>query len=561
MALLFMDGFDNYNFLRLKWQENTRRSTFFIEDGVGRSGAAGLKIYADATADTEFLGHVFENNLDHLVFGFAFKKIKVDGGYVRISFNDGETKQNQVDLYSTGIKWTLGDDSAESSVLSCLTFNAWNYVEFKVKFHATLGEVHIRSGESEVLTLSGVNTIMTANPYADRIRLQNKRVADTNEDYAYIDDVYLCDTTGTINNDFLGNCEVNSYRPISQGSNSDFLLPPTVSGVDNYTMVDDRQVNNTEQITETFYVHSSGDDGCNCHTFGWEDGNDSTGHGTKLFLERTANYEAENILFIRFTKLNIPRHAKITSCTLNIYIEDYYTSSSRVLNSWVGFENTASGVISPTNYTDLNSRDMTGCYGTYNMIRQDLAQQPQNIEMKNYLQELVSRPDWLESDNSVLYMIKPQVYTYPQDLDPSTSPAIRFRSYDYYSDPYNVNSPNLNVTWEIPSESPDDDYISSENSNDSDTYNIDTVSGTGQIFGVSTSVVAKTFLNRSNPNDMTLCNTTIIGGTTYSGVSKTPYDYYYLNYQLISEQNPATSSTWTKEEITASEFGFTTISG
>ena len=136
MSLLFIDGFDNYTHLPLKWPEQTRDSNMYIKQSIGRKGTAGLNIYSGTMVQTwssEYIGYNFDPS-EEIIIGFAFKKLISDYGYVELSFryaNDVETDgtmQNYIRLYDDSIIYRNADSSTEQGAINSLVFNEWNYL-------------------------------------------------------------------------------------------------------------------------------------------------------------------------------------------------------------------------------------------------------------------------------------------------------------------------------------------------------------------------------------------------------------------------------------------------
>lgn len=236
MALLFMDGFghmdDGYEDYG-KWDNSTG---FNYTTTDGRTGGYGV-----------LLGNIVEKsfpNTSEVIIGFAMYLGSLNDSLPILKFEDGVTSQLSIRCTTDGsIKAYRGSSTllGSSSPGVCVV-GQWDYIEFKVVFNGTTGSVEAVLNGTTVLTLTGINTISTANAYFNNIIL---------DDVIYrIDDLYVCDTTGTVNNDFLGDVTITALYPTSDGTNSDFT--PS-SGVDNYLMVDDPQITNgtTYNISET----------------------------------------------------------------------------------------------------------------------------------------------------------------------------------------------------------------------------------------------------------------------------------------------------------------------
>jgi hypothetical protein len=122
--------------------------------------------------------------------------------------------------------------------------NTWYYAEMKAYCASSGGYVIVRLNGVEILNVSGINTAYSSgNPNTGRVKILG-------HDQFYFDDWYICDNSGTKNNDFLGDIKVLSYTPSRSGSRIDF----TPVGADsNY-----QAVNEALQNSDTNYVTQSG---------------------------------------------------------------------------------------------------------------------------------------------------------------------------------------------------------------------------------------------------------------------------------------------------------------
>ena len=128
-----------------------------------------------------------------------------------------------------------------STVLATATTNAflpssWYYFEIKVVIHDTLGSVvcHLDGVNVSFSTpLTGIDTRNGGTGIVDTFRIDGQSTSP----YMMVDDLYLCDATGTTNNDFLGNCVVESLLP--QVGNGDLTGLTPSTGTDHGAMVDD----------------------------------------------------------------------------------------------------------------------------------------------------------------------------------------------------------------------------------------------------------------------------------------------------------------------------------
>ncbi len=545
MSLLFFDSFKNYTFLPLKWEEYTKNCQFYITEGVGRKSGTALRIYSDFTdVNYDHIGKKLDGNYEEIIIGFAFKKVKEDFGFIEVDFNDGNNIQSKIKLFNESFIWYNGDETINQGVNYCLQFNDWNYFEAKIKTHTVSGTVDIRINEYTALSLQNINTASTPNNYIDRIRFRLRHYADTNEDYAYIEDLYISDTFGDTNNNFLGNCEISTVYPISQGSSSQFELAPTYSGVENCTLIDEQvyQEDTTITYNNTFLEYDTLDDGY------YRVSNYYNTHTTTDLLY----LYGDSGIYFRFSGVDIPKNAKIITAKIQAYEEFRHQHPTQyVAYMYSAFQKSGTPPNQITSTADFKSRELTHARVNFWINLED----PRTKEYKESLQELVSRSDWQEEDNSILYLL----WNLTSEGQSSTDDRWRVRLYPYDNDPYSANTPKLYVEWQLPG-GDSGEYVSSDNLSRKDTYTVNTISGTSEIFAVNHNVFSKRKFDVANTDDMALNSLVVIEGTTYSGIKLLPTDRTYTCSNFIEDKNPATDTNWSRTDILNSEFGFVTTS-
>ena len=109
--------------------------------------------------------------------------------------------------------------------------NTWYYLEIKAKISDTVGQITININDVEVLSTSAdKDTQNGTNAYVEAIGIKKVYNVDT-----HIDDLYICDTSGSQHNDFLGDKRVDPVRSDAAGTYTQF----TPSAGSNYQNVDE----------------------------------------------------------------------------------------------------------------------------------------------------------------------------------------------------------------------------------------------------------------------------------------------------------------------------------
>jgi hypothetical protein len=245
VTLLFMDGFDHYSNVLDKWTANDSMSLvsaakrFTTGQGARSALAQGYIRKALATTYTT------------LISGFAFKLTSgFSNGLYIAAFDQGATTICRMKMNGIGQMFIENGSSTiigAASVATQMSSTRFHYVEWKVLFSTTVGTVVVKLDGTTIFNLSGVNT-GGANSDNVQIGPVSGGASGWNQDY---DDFWVCDTSGSVNNDFLGDRRIYTLYPSGNGNYSQLARTGgTASG--NYTAVQEAQ-----QDSDTSYVSSA----------------------------------------------------------------------------------------------------------------------------------------------------------------------------------------------------------------------------------------------------------------------------------------------------------------
>jgi hypothetical protein len=170
------------------------------------------------------------------VVGFRFR---MSGGLEAINmvaFRDAGSAQCDVRLLVTGAmqatrNGTVLGTSAAGVVQSG---SVWQYIEVKATISDAAGAIEVKVNGVSVLALTSVDTKNTANATTDQIGFQG--TGNQSFDFA---DLYILNTSGSVNNDFWGDTAVDA-KTVSGAGNSTQWTPSAGS---NYQNVDDATPN------------------------------------------------------------------------------------------------------------------------------------------------------------------------------------------------------------------------------------------------------------------------------------------------------------------------------
>lgn len=118
-----------------------------------------------------------------------------------------------------------------------LTAASWNHIEMKCSFSTTVGTVEVRVNGVTVLAVSGVNTVNSNSPGLGELSASQVSITSTPSGVsAFIDDLYAWDTTGTSNNDFMGDQKV--YTDMPTADTADVAWTPS-TGSTRWAVIDE----------------------------------------------------------------------------------------------------------------------------------------------------------------------------------------------------------------------------------------------------------------------------------------------------------------------------------
>ena len=234
MALLWIEGFEGSGTTQtnMKTYIGRKYSTYysqFIDDATGRYGGRAIK----GTNNAYFIVDV--DNKQTTIIGFAFKNEDWNDGEDLLILHDSGTVQIRISTRATGdLRVERGTTTLDTTVGLGLAINTWYYIELKIKIDDTAGAYELRVDDVNVLSLAIGDTQESANAYINEIMFYFDPSSTFDE--FYFDDIYVLDTTGSRNKDFLGNMKVIMLSPTADTAEADFT--PQGAG-DNYVEIDD----------------------------------------------------------------------------------------------------------------------------------------------------------------------------------------------------------------------------------------------------------------------------------------------------------------------------------
>ena len=244
MSLLFIDGFDHYVTADITKKWTAINSTVGIAASSGRRGGGALS----SGATSRYVSKTLAASAS-FVTGFAFSFTTLPSASAVIcTFDDVATTQCSLAVNADGTLSVFRSTSTSvtngTSTLS-LSANTWFYIEWKVTIADSIGantcKVRV-NGIDWITVATGQDLKATANATANGFRLGGGTGA-TNFGGSIFDDFYICDQSGSTNNDFLGDVRIDTLYPTSDGNYTAFT-PST--GSSHFALVDEATPNTTD---------------------------------------------------------------------------------------------------------------------------------------------------------------------------------------------------------------------------------------------------------------------------------------------------------------------------
>ena len=251
MALLWIEGFEGYGATVANacsgmgaryYGLGSITGTFYVNTGrvTGYSGDA-----TNSGATPYFITPPLTTDRTLVVGGgfYGYQYNPASPGSHTISFYDNSTLGISVQFSTTGT--SSSTITVKMGATTLLTFTdifflitTWYYFEVKVYCHATAGSVEVRVNGATVISLTDIDTKAGIHDYNNVINYWTYR--------SRVDDVYICDGSGSAVNDFQGTCRVLGLFP--NGDTSTIQWTPS-TGVTHYNLVDENPASATDYVS------------------------------------------------------------------------------------------------------------------------------------------------------------------------------------------------------------------------------------------------------------------------------------------------------------------------
>lgn len=229
MALLWLDSFDDRTSAYGAKYDDSVNSAGMVAWSGGRTGD-GLSLVSSVD---QSLTKTFSAKTTFII-GMAIRMHNVDVTTIPfLEILDGATVQAYLQVNASNqVQVVRGDGTVLATSANSLSSSITAQLEFKVTPHNSAGSYSLRFNEVLDLSATGVNTRNSSNNSATSVRLFCE-VGSSN--YIEVDDFYICDATGSTNNDFLGTLKIQCLRPTAAGNTTAWT--PVIAT--NWSNVDD----------------------------------------------------------------------------------------------------------------------------------------------------------------------------------------------------------------------------------------------------------------------------------------------------------------------------------
>lgn len=240
MALVFVDSFDHYDTANVAQKWSATSGTNVIEAG----GRSGKRLRSSGNAATVWL-NVADRSTYVMGCGFSMTSFGGSSGFYIARFAEGNAHHVDLRVDAAGHLFVTRNGAVLGAAgSSTLSANTWYFIEFKATIHDSAGAVTVRLNGVDEIVLTGQDTRNANTGVINRLIVGH----GDNSSATWFDDLYIVDTTGTSNNDFLGDVRVEALFPDGAGNSTQF----TPDSGSNYA-----RVNESAPDDDTSYVGSS----------------------------------------------------------------------------------------------------------------------------------------------------------------------------------------------------------------------------------------------------------------------------------------------------------------
>lgn len=242
MAILFMDGLDVYEdadaLTPLGWTYNSTTANALFSKTAGRFGGGALVAPGQSTSAFWQYPAVLSNNTLYY-YSFSLKTLSLPASTPIRLFGILDPSASSLILLSLTSNGTLrvtdaASGTTDSAVTNVIAVGVWCRIEVKFNLgtSTSTGSLEVRVNGVTVLTLSAQNYFSSAA--GALTRFYNTATVSTGD--RVFDDIVLNDSTGTVNNSWLGDVRIDTIQPTADTAQADWAKS---SGTSGFALIDD----------------------------------------------------------------------------------------------------------------------------------------------------------------------------------------------------------------------------------------------------------------------------------------------------------------------------------
>lgn len=221
MSLLWVDGFETYSNL-ISWVQyryplyNVPNASFQPGRAIGNSFLMNGNVMATPNL----------TNSAGWIVGLAFQNVNLSAANTNmpvIEIRDGTTSQVSMTFNPSTKLFSVYSGTTLLGVGTFpITAGAWYYIEISATINATIGTVTSRVNTVNDVVFTG-NTQVTGNAFANTIAFRGPAANGIGGGFL-IDDVYINNSAGAMNNTFLGDMKVEPVTVIAPGFSTEWQV-------------------------------------------------------------------------------------------------------------------------------------------------------------------------------------------------------------------------------------------------------------------------------------------------------------------------------------------------
>lgn len=246
MALLFVESFDHAAAIADlghtgRWDVTSRPGV--VIDGAGRTDQC-----IRASDDDCWIARASGGGTE-LYFGFGYQPPSIAAGTKPFFalYDSAGTKVFTLARSGSGLDIS-GGSLTGASASGLLTAGAFHQIEIRCLLADASGRIVVRVNQQTVIDLTGDSKPGAAAAFGD-YRLLGDSITSGDQD-TRIDDFWICNTSGSVNNTFLGDSRVHCSFPEDSGASSQWVGSDGNS-TDNYALIDEPATSDADYVQAT----------------------------------------------------------------------------------------------------------------------------------------------------------------------------------------------------------------------------------------------------------------------------------------------------------------------